>query len=218
MSKKIHRKFWTGAAVIAAFFVWTVLVCMVDVQPIGLQGSSVGFASINGFVHQLTGVHMTLYTLTDWLSIVPLGVIICFALMGLRQWICRKSVFLVDRSILALGAFYLVVMAFYALFETLVVNVRPVLIQGVMEASYPSSTTVLVLCVMPTAGMQLRGRIKSKTLSRSITAAVNTFTALMVTARLLSGVHWLTDIIGGVLLSAGLVMLYNAVCSWNEAA
>jgi undecaprenyl-diphosphatase len=31
----------------------------------------------------------------------------------------------------------------------------------------------------------------------------------MVAARLASGVHWLTDIIGGILLSAGLVMIYD---------
>ena len=38
----------------------------------------------------------------------------------------------------------------------------------------------------------------------------------MVIGRLISGVHWLTDIIGGVLLSAGIVMMYYTVTSLKE--
>jgi undecaprenyl-diphosphatase len=102
-------------------------------------------------------------------------------------------------------------MAVYVLFEIFVVNYRPVLIDGILEASYPSSTTMLVMCVMPTAIMQLAGRIKNHILKRCVTSAITAFTAFMVIARLVSGVHWLTDIVGGALLSAGLVLMYRAV-------
>ena len=131
---------------LATFALWTVLVCIVDVQAIGPRGSEVGFATLNDWVHGLTGVNMTLYTVTDWLGLVPIAVAFGFGIFGLVQWIRRKSLRAVDRSILALGGFYVAVMAVYLLFETVVINYRPVLIDGYLEASYPSSTTMLVLC------------------------------------------------------------------------
>lgn len=192
---------------LAAFLLWTVAVSRIDVQPIGPQGSVVGFATLNGLVHSFTGVHMLLYTITDWLSLVPVAFGLGFALTGLWQWIKRKSILKVDCSILILGGFYAVVLAVYLLFEKVVINYRPVLIEGVLEASYPSSTTVLVLCIMPTAVMQLRSHAQKK----GIIMAITVFTVFMVIGRLLSGVHWVTDIIGGILLSAGLVLLYGSI-------
>ena len=128
----------------------------------------------------------------------------------------RKSLFKVDRSILALGGFYIVVMSVYILFEMVVINYRPTLIDGYLEVSYPSSTTMLVMCVMPTAMMQLRARIKNDVLRRCVMVTIAVFTAFMVIGRIVSGVHWITDIIGGAILSTGLVMLYYLVCDLEK--
>jgi len=211
MKKKAKTHFCMAGCLLAAFVLWTALLRFVDVQAIGPQGSTVGFAAMNRFVHNLTGVHMGLYTVTDWLGLVPPVFVMGFACLGLVQWIRRKKLLRVDFSILVLGGFYLVVMAGFFFFEEFVVNYRPVLIDGVLEASYPSSTTLLVLCVMPTAILQLRDRIKSPSLKRGVTYILTAFIAFMVIGRLISGVHWLTDIIGGVLLSGGLVMLYHSL-------
>jgi len=210
--EKIRKKmFFMGAGLIAAFVLWTVLVSVVDVRAIGPNGSSVGFATLNGYVHDLTGVNMRLYSITDWLGLVPIGAVFGFAVLGLVQWVGRKSLFKVDRSILALGGFYIIVLAMYIFFEIVVINYRPVLIDGYLEASYPSSTTMLVMCVMPTAMMQLHARIKSDVFRRCVLISIAAFTAFMVIGRLASGVHWLTDIIGGALVSAGLVITYASV-------
>ena len=195
-----------------AFVMWTVAIRFIDVQAIGPQESSVGFATINQFVHNLTGVHMSLYTVTDWLGLVPLMFVMGFGTLGLIQWIKRKHLLKVDYSILVLGGFYIVVMAAFVLFEVLVINYRPVLIDGILEASYPSSTTMLVMCVMPTAIMQFNARIKNDVLKRFVASAIIAFIVFMVIGRLVSGVHWFTDIVGGALLSAGLVMLYCSAC------
>ena len=210
MKKETKKDFGLAISLLAAFLLWTAAVQCVDVQAIGPKGSTVGFAALNRFVHSLTGVHFSLYTLTDWLGLVPLGVAFGFALLGLGQWMKRKQLSKVDYSILVLGGFYAAVMAIYGLFEVLAVNYRPVLIDGVLEASYPSSTTVLVMCVMPTAAMQLRDRIRQKVF-RGFAVVITAYTVFMVIGRLVSGVHWFSDIIGGVLLSAGLVLLYRAV-------
>ena len=205
------RKFYIALGLLAAFALWTIAVGWIDLQPIGPRGSAVGFATLNGFVHDFTGTHMTLYIITDWLGLVPVAFGLGFAVLGLVQWIRRKSILKVDRSILILGGFYVVTLAAYLFFESCVVNYRPVLIGGFLEASYPSSTTLLVLCVMPTAMMQLRQRIKQSVLRRCVSIAVTAFIAFMVIGRLISGVHWLTDIIGSILLSAGLVMMYDTI-------
>ena len=156
---------------------------------------------------------MSLYNITDWLGLVPLGFVMGFALLGLMQWVRRKHLLNVDYSILVLGGFYIVVMAAYVLFEMFVVNYRPVLINGCLEASYPSSTTMLVMCVMPTAIMQLHARIKNQILRQCVAFLMSAFIVFMVIGRLLSGVHWVTDVIGGALLSAGLVMMYHSISS-----
>lgn len=205
---KKTKSLWIGLAFLAAFALWTVLIRFIDVQAIGPNGSSVGFAALNKAVHETIGVHWGLYTVTDWLGLIPIVFVLGFAILGLVQLVRRRSLFKVDRSILVLGGFYIVVMAMYLLFEEVVINYRPVLIDSNLEASYPSSTTILALCVLPTAMMQLKSRIRHIAVRRAVLVTLGTLTAFMVVGRLISGVHWLTDIIGGVLLSVGLVMLY----------
>ncbi len=81
------------------------------------------------------------------------------------------------------------------------------------KRAYPSSTTMLVLCVMLPAILQFNIRIKNKWLRKTVACLLSTFMIFMVMGRLLSGVHWLTDIIGGVLVSAGLVTMYAFISS-----
>ena len=209
MKRKNKNCFYISVCLITIFVLWTVLVKFIDVKAIGPIGSKVGFATINGLFHEFTGVNMKLYTVTDWLGLVPVGFVVVFAILGFIQWIKRKSILKVDYNILVLGMFYIVVMVIYILFELVVINYRPVLINGNLEVSYPSSTTILVMCVMPTAIMQFNDRIKNILIRRTITFAIIVFIAFMVIGRLISGVHWLTDIAGGVILSTGLVMMYR---------
>ena len=208
---KRNRKLQIALVLLGVFALWTAMVCLVDVQPIGPENSSVGFASINRYFHNLTGVHFALYSITDWLGLVPVAVCMGFAILGLTQWIRRKDIRKVDLDILILGGFYILTIGAYLIFEYVPVNYRPVLINGYLEASYPSSTTLLVLCVMPTAAMQFRQRIRNRLLQKGIRAVIIGFIAFMVIGRWISGVHWFSDIVGGVLLSTGLVMLYDAV-------
>lgn len=205
------KMLYFSLGLLTAFILWTAAVIVLDVQAIGPEGSSVGFAGLNGFVHQLTGVHLGLYILTDWLSLVPLIFGMGFAILGLTQWIRRGCLWKVDPSILILGIFYLITGALFLFFEKWIINYRPVLINGILEASYPSSTTMLVICVMSTACMQLQARIGNLHLRKWTSILITLFTVLMILGRLLSGVHWVTDIIGGILLSSGLVVLYRAL-------
>ena len=206
-----------GALLVALFALWTVLIRTVDVQPIGQQGTDVGFAGLNGWFHRLTGVHMGLYTATDLLSVIPFLVCAAFGVIGLVQLIRRRSLWKVDADILLLGVYYVVVILAYLLFEKLHLNYRPVLIEGQLEASYPSSTTLLVLAVMPTLAFQAGRRMKPSFLRTAVQAAAILFAVFMAAGRAVSGVHWLTDIVGGVLLSMGLYLLYVGAAALAES-
>lgn len=205
------RKICIAISLLTLFVLWTVLVRFIDVKMIGPNESSVGFSSFNQVVHNFTGVNWFLYTLTDWLGLVPIAVAFGFSVLGLVQLIIRKRLDRVDYNILALGVFYIVVILVYLFFEIIVINYRPVLINGYLEASYPSSTTTLVMCVMPTAAMQFNMRIKNAVFRRCIVVAIILFIAFMVVGRIIAGVHWITDIIGGILFSAGMVVIYDAL-------
>ena len=207
---KKNQNLLAGILLLVGFAVWTFLIQAVDVQPIGPNGSSVGFAALNGRFHQLTGVHWMLYTLTDWLGLVPIFVCLIFAGIGFVQLVQRKSLFKVDLDIIMLGAYYVLVILGYLLFEMVPINYRPVLIEGFLEASYPSSTTLLVLSVMPTLCFQTRRRLTSNALRQTICIFSILFSVFMALGRLVSGVHWLTDIVGAVLLSSGIFLIYKA--------
>ncbi|MBQ4627586.1 MAG: phosphatase PAP2 family protein [Clostridia bacterium] len=211
MKKETCKDFCISIFCLMAFVLLTVLLRLVDVQPIGPNGSSVGFATANQIVHNFTGVNWYFYYITDLLSIIPIFIVIGFAVFGLFQWINRKDIRKVDCDILLLGGLYIVVAAVYLLFETIVVNYRPVLVDGLLEPSYPSSTTMLVLCVMSTALIQIDSRLGKSVLKKILLFTIVLFVFIMVTFRLISGVHWFTDIVAGALLSIGLVLLYKAV-------
>ena len=204
-----RKKFYIALCLLTMFIIWTLLVCFVDVRAIGPRFSRVGFSTLNEFVHTLTGTNMLLYEITDWLGLVPIATALGFAIFGLVQLIKRKSLFKVDYNILALGVFYIIVIWVYILFELVIINYRPVLINGYLEASYPSSTTMLVISVMTTAIMQFEIRIKNHLLRKIICSAISIFVAFMVIGRLISGVHWISDIIGGALFSLGIVIMYH---------
>lgn len=210
MKQHTKKDLWVGIGLLLAFALWTALIRRIDVQAAGPNGTEVGFAAFNLWFHRLSGVHMGLYTITDWLGLVPIIICMGFGVVGLVQLIRRKSLLRVDGDLILLGGYYILVIAAYLIFEMIPINYRPILIEGHLEASYPSSTTLLVLSVMPTLWFQTDRRVQSPLLRKSAVWFAAGFSAFMVLGRLIAGVHWATDIIASVLLNAGLFLLYRA--------
>lgn len=185
-------------------------VCFIDVGNIGPQDSSVGMATLNGAVRDFFGFNENIYNVTELLGLISLATAAGFALLGFIQLIRRKSLKLVDKDIYLLAILYVAVAIFYVFFEIIVINHRPVILEGELEASFPSSHTLLSLCIMVSAAHQLYIRIPSKLwggIGLSVAIAIATATTCL---RLVSGVHWFTDIVGGILLSAALLFNYFA--------
>ena len=200
----------------ALFAGFTCLVKTYDVAPIGPQGTEVGFSHINQHVHALTGVNMNWFESTELLGYAAIGVAALFALVGLVQLISRKSLRKVDSEIIGLGVLFVIVIGLYVLFDIVVINYRPVVMPGdtYPEPSYPSSHTMLIITVMGATIMLLKRYLKKGFLRGLIWFVL--FLTILVTigGRLYSGVHWATDIAGGVILSASLLDFYEAyLCS-----
>ena len=203
------KSFLVPTFLFLSFVVWTILVCIIDTAPIGPRNSTIGFATLNAFVHKLTGEHYCLYVITDWLGILPICVCIGFAALGFVQMIKRRSILKVDPSLILLGGIWLAVIGLYVFFELVPINYRPVLIDGRLEVSYPSSTTMLFMTVIPSSMIELRTRIKSLLICRIAIFVSALVVAFAVIGRIISGVHWMSDIIGAALAAASLVSAYS---------
>lgn len=209
MKKMGKRKLLIGLVLVAIFALFTWLVQNIDVKPFGVDGTDIGFSTFNCMFHKLFGVNMILYIITDWAGLIPIFVVFSFGMVGLVQLIKRKSFIKVDGDILILGVYYFVVATFYVVFEIIPINYRPILINGFMETSYPSSTTLLVVGVMPTLAEQICRRCKKAAIKAMATILIDSFSVFMVVGRLISGVHWFTDILGAILISLGLFYIYK---------
>ncbi|MBQ6165200.1 MAG: GNAT family N-acetyltransferase [Clostridia bacterium] len=208
---EIKIKFVTAAVSGALAALLIVLVRFADVAAIGPEGTSVGLARLNRFVFDLFGVRLLWYHITDWLGVIAILTAIVFAAAGLVQLIRRRSLFKVDREILLLGGLYLDVIGLYVLFERAVVNYRPIIMpDGVRpEASFPSSHTMIVCVIMGSAIMLVGKYIKRKPLRTALRLLCAAVIAVTVFGRLISGVHWFTDILGGLFIGAALLALYS---------
>ena len=190
-----------------------VLVRFIDVRPIGPEGTSIGLSRLNGFFFRLSGVNILWYHITDWLGVAAILVAFLFAMAGFVQLIKRRSILKVDCEILALGGLYIVVIGLYVLFEIVIVNYRPIIMPDGThpEASFPSSHTMLVCVIMGSAIMLIGKYLKEKPLCRVLRGICAAIIGITVIGRLIAGVHWLTDIVGGILISIFLLSLFSEV-------
>lgn len=204
--KIAKKQLETAIGLLIVFILYTISLSLFDVQKIGPQHSEVGFSTINQYVFQKIGTSEFWYQVTEILGIFPLIIVGYFALRGVFQLYTRKKLLLVDKEILALGFLYAGVAACYVLFEKVIINYRPILVDGQLEASYPSSHTFLAITVLLSAFYVLR-----KETGKSIIAYVSLVVMIvLVIGRFLSGAHWGTDIFGGILLGLTLVSFYLA--------
>ena len=213
MSKKAKIDFLLAGVFGFLFILLIVLLKTVDVQTIGPEGTAIGFAGINSAFHNATGYKDSLYTLTKLLGITAILLVVFWAGLGVFQWIKKKSIKKVSRAIIAAGGLYAIFAILYVLFEKVIINYRPMIMEGDehVEASFPSTHTMLA-CVVFGSSILLIGRLVKHNILKLVLQILCGIALLTtVVGRLFCGVHWLTDICGGVLISATLVFLYAGI-------
>ncbi len=213
-----HSRIITAGIGLLLTVILIALVRLVDVAPIGADGTSIGLSHLNQFVFDLFGVNMLWYNITDWLGVAAVLTGFVFAVTGLVQLIKRRSLLKVDREILSLGGLYIVVIGLYLFFENVIINYRPIIMPDNTspEASFPSSHTMLVCVIMGSAAMLINRYIINKPLNRILRAVCYVIIGVTVVGRLIAGVHWFTDILGGILISVTLLSLYEEVISHGK--
>ena len=211
MNKK-KKNIIISACLIIAAIIFTILVKTIDVKTVGLQGTDLGFSTINKFVFKTLGENKFWYQISEWVGLIPIFMAACYGMTGVIQLKRRKSILKVDKEIIALGAFYVVVLAIYVLFEKVIINYRPILVDGVLEASYPSSHTLMALCFSGSV-IIINKKLFDNEKTQHMNKVLLAISIVIVVGRLLSGVHWFTDIIGGILISSALLMSFYTVIS-----
>lgn len=210
-----RRNFIISGVLLLVAIIFTILVKTVDVKAVGASGTNIGFATSNQFVFEKIGVNMVWDRITDVLEIVPAFIAVAYACIGLVQLVKRKSLFKVDKEIMLLGAFYVVVIALYVFFEKVIINYRPTLMNGLLEASYPSSHTLMTICVCGSA-ILMNKRLFNNKMTNIINYILVGILTLTVVGRLIAGVHWLTDILGGIIISSCLLMFFYSILDMTE--
>ena len=195
--------------------IFIVLLKTIDIKCTALINSCIGFATINQFIYNKIEVNLTWYTITDWLGIIPILMSMVYTIVGFKQMIKRKSIKKVDKEIIILGIFYIIVISTYVIFEKYIINYRPIFMNGFLEASFPSSHTLMTICLCGSSII-----INNKLFKNNFTKILNIISLIIIfitiIGRLISGVHWFTDIIGGILISSYLLMLFYSFLNLNK--
>ena len=183
--------------------IFIILLKSVDVRCNSINNSCIGLYTINHYFFNKIGVNMFFYNITDYLGIIPILLSFIYAFIGVKQLIKRK----VNREIIILGLFYVLVLLVYILFEKCIINFRPILIDGVLEASFPSSHTLISICFFGSS-IIINNRLFKNIITKVLNIISLIISIIIVVFRFISGVHWFTDILGGILISSFLLMLF----------
>jgi len=210
MTKQTKTNLLLTILLFGVFAIFTVLVKTVDVQAIGPEGSSVGFATLNGAIAQALPFNEFWYKITKILGVTPFLAAAFFGLLGLLQLIQGKSLKAVDADIYALAISYAATVVFYVFFEKVIINYRPIIkdVEEGLEASYPSSHTLLIIAIIGTALIEISNRIKDEKVCLIVRIVLALIIVVTVIGRLISGVHWFTDIVAGMILGATIISLF----------
>ena len=205
----MKKKLSLSVLFFALFLALIAVVTTVDVAAIGPEGTKIGLSHLNQAVHEALGENMGfLYSFTKYLGYLAILLAVCVLGVCAVQLIYRKSLQKVDKALLGLAVLYVAVGVLYVLFEKVIINYRPMIMPG--EASFPSTHTMLFCTVLGSAAMVSGRYLNDERKALLVKVACGVLLILGVAFRLGSGVHWLTDICGGVLISSALLLAFSA--------
>ena len=206
---KANKKYFVISAIFfCLFIIFTLMVKYIGVAPVGPENSKVGFATLNKAISDNLPYNDLMYNLSEVLGYVAILTVGIFGLFGIMQLFIKKGFTKVDKDLYILCGLYACALLTYIVFEKVIINYRPVILEGELEASYPSSHTMLAVTFMMAAIQQFSMRLKKEKSRQMVLIACALVGIGVIITRIISGVHWITDIIGSILVSLAWFMLY----------
>lgn len=131
------------------------------------------------------------------------------AVLGIYQWITRKSFKKIDKALLALIVPAVLVVATWLIFDKIfVLNTRP---DGSGEPSFPSTHTMITATIFFCTAIILPRYIKSRPLQIFLDLIMLAFVILVPVGRVLANKHWTSDVIGGLIFSVIFAGIYFVI-------
>lgn len=211
---KEKRNYYITLAIFIVFIIFTIGVMNIDVMAIGPKDGKVGFSTINKKVFEIFGQNDKWDQVSDKLLSISVFVELGFILITIFQIIKRKSLFKIDYDISIFFILYIIFALINVFFDYIAINNRPIIEDGKVEASYPSTHTFMTVFMLGFLMIEIWCRIKNKAIKNIIYTICVIIMIAMPILRVIAGRHWLTDVIGGVILGLFAVMLaYSLIYS-----
>lgn len=182
----------------------------INVDKVGPNKVEVGYSSINEKVFNKLGKNDKYDKISDYLLYEAMATVGIFGVIGLYQLIRRKSLLKIDGDIWMLAWYYVLVVAVYVGFDKLSINLRPILTEKGAEPSFPSSHTLITFCFLGVTMIQASDRVRKKALRWFINIVCIGSMLAMPILRLLAGMHWFSDVVGGIIIGHVFVLAYKA--------
>lgn len=213
MKENNKRNKFAAVLITALTVLFTIMVVTFDVQAIGPNGTSVGFASINKVFADLFAYNENFDKISDVIMYFSFLLVLAAVFMGVVELVKRKSLFKVDSEIIVYGVVLVILVILKVAFDKIALNYRPVLVPGEteLEASFPSTHAMISTALFAGFCMVINPYLKDKKIKTTVNALIGILIALEVVCRVIAGVHWLTDIIGGLLFAFTLAVAMKAV-------
>ena len=217
MNRENKNTYFNALILFCAYIFFTITAMRFDRLSIGPNESIVGFSTVNLFFKNLLGYNPLFYKISSILGYGIILITVMFFVYTIFDIIKNKSLSKIDRSLFFLMVYYFLLVIVYIIFDKVVViNYRPVILKTTLEPSYPSTHTFLAIAIMSAANTQFRLKIKDVDLCSKVNIIFTIYTFAVVFSRFLSGVHWFSDIIGGILLGAAFGILYKAIVLFSS--
>ena len=147
--------------------------------------------------------------ITDIILIASVAVLAVFTILGLCQWIKRKSLKKVDKPLLSMLVPLILMAATYFIFDKfLILNTRP---NGSGEPSFPSTHTMVVATIFLCVALILPRYIKSKVAVITLDILMLALTILVCIGRVAANMHWISDVAGGLIFAVIFAVIYYLI-------
>ncbi|MBQ3436419.1 phosphatase PAP2 family protein [Candidatus Saccharibacteria bacterium] len=147
--------------------------------------------------------------ITNIILISSFVVLAVFAVLGLVQWISRKSLKKVDKQLLWMPLPLLLMAITYVVFDKFIIlNVRP---NGSGEPSFPSTHVMVVATIFFVVALALPKYIKSKTARIVLELFIAALIGLTCVGRVVSQMHWISDTIGALVFAFIFSEIYRQI-------